>query len=76
MPTSETRFCLTFGNEVVISVEVGLTSYRVSYHEERRNEEGMHLQLDLLDEVMATVEQQIACDQDLLAKYYNTKVKP
>ena len=36
----------------------------------------MRLQLDLLDEVKATTEQRIARFQDLMAKHYNTKVKP
>ena len=36
----------------------------------------MRLQLDLLDEVRVTVEQQIACYQDQMAKHYNIKVKP
>ena len=53
-----------------------MTSYKVSYHDERRNEEGMRLQLDLLDEVRMTTGQRIACYQDLMAKYYNIKVKP
>ena len=36
----------------------------------------MRLQLDLLDKIRVTVEQQIACYQDLMVKYYNTKVQP
>ena len=60
MPTGETPFHLAFGSEAIIQAEVGLTSYKVSHHEERRNEEGMRLQLDLLDEVRVTVEQRIA----------------
>ena len=36
----------------------------------------MRLQLDLLDEVRATAEQRITHYQDLIAKHYNTKVKP
>jgi len=75
-PTGETPFRLAFGSEVVIIVEVGLTSYRVAHHDERRNEEGMHPQLDILDEVRATIEQRITRYQDLMAKHYNTKVKP
>ena len=75
-PTGETPFCLAFEREVVIPAKIGLTSYRVSHHDERRNEEEMRLQLDLLDEVRATAEQQIACYQDLMAKHYNAKVKP
>ena len=57
MPTGETPFRFAFGSEAVISVEVGLTSYKVSHHDERRNEKGMRLQLDLLDEVRVTAEQ-------------------
>ena len=74
--TGKTPFCLAFGSEVVIPTEVGLTSYRVAYHVKGRNEEGIHLQLDLLDEVKATTEQWITCYQDLMAKHYHTKVRP
>lgn len=58
--TGETLFCLAFGSEAIISAEVGLTSYRVAHYDKRRNEEGIHLQLDLLDEVRVTTEQRIA----------------
>ena len=54
-PASERPFCLAFGNEEVIQAEVGLASYRIAHHNEARNEEGIRLQLDLLDEVRATV---------------------
>ena len=59
-PTGETPFCLMYGHKAIIPTEVGLTSYRVAHHNEEKNEEGMHLQLDLLDEVRATVEQRMA----------------
>ena len=36
----------------------------------------MHLQLDLLDKVRTTAEQRMTRYQDLMAKHYNTKVKP
>lgn len=70
MPTSETPFHLAFGSEAIIQAEVGLTSYKVSHHEERRNEEGMRLQLDLLDEVRVMVEQQIAHYWDQMKKQH------
>ena len=50
-PTGETPFRLAYGSEVVIPIEVGLMSYRVGNHDESRNDENMHLQLDLVDEV-------------------------
>ena len=41
--TGETPFQLTYGSEVVIPAEVGLTSYRVDNHDERKNDETMRL---------------------------------
>ena len=59
-PTGETLFRLAYGSEAVIPAEVGLTSYRVGNYDKSRNDEVMHLQLDLVDEVRATVEQRLA----------------
>ena len=50
-PIGEAPFRLAFESEVVIPTEVGLASYRISHHNEKRNKNGMHLQLDLLDKV-------------------------
>ena len=59
---------------MVIPVEVGLTSYRVDNHDESKNDEAVHLQLDLIDEVRATVEQRLARYQDRMAKHYNSRL--
>ena len=53
-------FRLAYESEVVILVEVEVTSYRVGNHDERRNDEAMRLQLDLMDEVRVTTEQRLA----------------
>nr|POF02395.1 hypothetical protein CFP56_76759 [Quercus suber] len=74
-PTGETPFRLTYGSEVVIPAEVGLTSYRVQNHVERKNDEAMRLQLDLVDEVRAAAEQRFARYQERMAKHYNSQVK-
>ena len=42
-PPGETPFRLAYGNKVVISAEVGLTSYRVDNHNEDKNDKAMHL---------------------------------
>ena len=42
-PIRETPFRLAYGSEVVIPVEVRLTSYRVENHDESRNDEAMRL---------------------------------
>ena len=59
-PTGETPFRLTYESEVVIPTEVGLTSHRVDNHDERKNDEAIHLQLDLVDKVRVTAEQRLA----------------
>ena len=58
-PIRETSFWLTYENEAVIPVEIGLTSYRVHNHDESKNDEAIRLQLDLVDEVRAAVEQRL-----------------
>ena len=41
-----------------------------------KNEEGIRLHLDLLDEVRRIAKQRMTWYQDLMAKHYNAKVKP
>ena len=65
-------FRLAYGSEVVIPTKVRLTSYRVGNHDERKNDEAIRLQLDLLDEVRATTEQRPARYEDRMAKNYNS----
>ena len=55
-PTGETPFRLAYGADAVIPAEVGLTSYRVENYTEDKNEEALHLQLDLVDKVRVTAE--------------------
>ena len=74
-PTEETPFRLTYGNEVVIPTEIKLTSYKVDNHDERRNDEAIRLQLDLVDEVRAIAEQRLARYQDHMVKHYNSWVR-
>ena len=64
-----------YGSKAVIPTEVRLTSYRVGNHDERKNDEAIRLQLDLLDEVRATAEQRLTRYQDLMVKHYNSRVK-
>ena len=74
-PAGETPFRLEYGSEAVIPAEVGLTSYRVDNYDECKNDEALRLQLDLVEEVRATVEQRLARYQNLMAKNYNSKVR-
>ena len=73
--TGETPFRLTYRSEAVILAEVGLTSYRVDNHNERKNDKAIRLQLNLVDEVRATIEQRLTRYQDRMAKHYNSQVQ-
>jgi len=68
-------FRLAYESKAVIPAEAKLTSYRVGNHDERKNDEAMSLQLDLLDEIKVTVEQRLARYQNLMAKHYNSQVR-
>ena len=68
-------FRLAYGSDPVIPAEVGLTSYLVENYDEDKNEEAMHLQLDLVDKVWAIAKQRLARYQNLMAKHYNSNVR-
>ena len=50
-PTRETPFRLTYGTEVVIPVEVGITSMRRKFFQEGSNDNQLKVNLDCLDEM-------------------------
>ena len=74
-PTGETSFRLAYESETVIPIEFGLTSYRMGNYNDSKNNEGICLQLDLVDEVKATIEQKLAWYQNLMAKHYNSRIR-
>ena len=74
-PTGEMPFRLAYRTNAVIPAEIGLTSYRVDSYNKDTNEEGLRLQLDLVDEVQTATEQRLAWYQNLIAKHYNSNVR-
>jgi len=74
-PTGETPFNLTYSTEAVILVEIGLTSLRKEFFDERSNDDQLKLNLDCLDEVRDPASQGMAKYQQKMAKYYNQRVK-
>jgi transposase InsO family protein len=76
IPTGETPFQMTYGNEAVVPVEAGLTTLRTSTYDDQQNEEQLRLNLDLIDEVRETVEARMKRYQEKMAQHYNLKVKP
>lgn len=72
----ETPFKLAFGTEVVILVEVALTSLRVDHYNEENNDKELRINLDLSDKVRIGAEQRLARFQNLMTKHYNKWVRP
>ena len=58
-PTGESPFRLAYKSEAVIPAEIELTSFRVENRDESKNDKAMRLQLDLMYEVRATIEQRL-----------------
>ena len=50
-PTGENPFKLAYGSEAIIPIEVHMANHRVTMYQDKDNEEQLHLNLDLIDEV-------------------------
>ena len=70
-PIGETPFNLTYGTEVVIPVEIRLTSLRKEFFDEHSNDDQLKLNLDCLDEVRDQASQRISKYQQKMVEYYN-----
>ena len=73
--TGETPFRLTYGTEVVILVEVGITSIRQEVFHEDNNDDQLRVNLDYLDEVRDKASHMMSKYQQKMAEYYNKIVK-
>ena len=73
--TKETPFSLTYGTEVVIPVEVGITSMRREVFHKGNNDDQLKVNLDCLDESKDGASRKMAKYQQKMAKYYNKRVK-
>jgi hypothetical protein len=75
-PTGATPFFLAYGFEAVIPAEVGSPSFRVSHYNPGLNDEGIKLNLDLLQERRDEAQVTWAAYQDRAARYFNKTVNP
>ena len=71
----ETPFRLTYGTEVVILVEVGVTNMRREIFHEDSNDDQLKVNLDCLDEVREESSQKMMKYQQKMTEYYNKRVK-
>ena len=74
-PTGETPFKLTYGSDAVIPAKVRMANHRVMKYQDKENEEQLHLNLDLIDEVRMDVEQKTARYKSFMTWQYDVMVK-
>ena len=75
-PTGETPFKLAYGSEAVIPAEVHMANHKVTMYQDKDNEEQLHLNLDLIDEVRTNTDERMARYKNLMAMKYDAMVKP
>jgi len=73
--TGKTPFRLTYGTEVIIPVEVGITNIRRETFREGTNDDQLRINLDCLDEVRDRASHKMTKYQQKMVEYYNRKVK-
>ncbi|GKV45238.1 hypothetical protein SLEP1_g52347 [Rubroshorea leprosula] len=74
--TSETPYHLAFGTEAVISIEIGVPSFRVTHFDEGRNEQLLRENLDLLDEVREEARLRTLVYKQKIDNFYNKRARP
>ena len=75
-PIGETPFKLAYGSETIIPAEVHMANHRVMNYKDRENEEQLHLNLDLIDNISRDAEQKTTRYKNLMVRQYDAMVKP
>ena len=74
--TGETPFRLAYGTEAVLPLKISMGSLRIENFNQKNSEEGLRLNIDLVEEVRDAAQLKVAQYQQKVAQYYNSKVKP
>ena len=65
---------MAFGADVVIPVEIGINSLRISHYDPEQNEANLRANLDLLEEIRKEASVKGAARQRVVAQYFNKQV--
>ncbi|GKD27799.1 reverse transcriptase domain-containing protein [Tanacetum coccineum] len=71
----DTPFSLTYGTEAVIPIEIGMPLIRCEKVNQAKNDEGILLNLDILEEIREKAADHEARNKAKIEKYYNAKVR-
>lgn len=70
----ETPFCLSFGTETIIPVEIELTSPQVENYDPNTKEELLRIQLDLLEELQYGAKPRMLLCKEHISQRYNARI--
>ncbi|XP_050374602.1 uncharacterized protein LOC126792164 [Argentina anserina] len=73
--TGKTHFCLIYGTEAVLPIEVIQPTQRVSLFDHDTNSDNMQLDKDLLEEKRITAHRHDVQNKQRVARFYNSRVK-
>ncbi|GKA86885.1 hypothetical protein Tco_0808596 [Tanacetum coccineum] len=71
----DTTFSLTYGTKAVIPVEIGMPSLRCAEVNQAENDDGLLLNLDILEERREKAAVREARSKAKMERYYNAKVR-
>ena len=71
----DTPFNLAFRSDVVIPVEIGINSLRVTHYDFEQNKANLRSNLDLLEEIREEASVKAVARQRRVAQYFNKQVK-
>lgn len=74
--TGETPFRLAYGTEAVLPLEISMGSLRIENFNRQESEDGLRLNIDLVEELRDAAQLRVAQYQQKVAQYYNSKLKP
>ena len=75
-PIGEIPFKLAYESEAVIPTEVHMANHRVTMYQDKDNEEQLHLNLNLIDEVRTDADERTTRYKNLMVRQYDAMVKP
>ncbi|XP_077249196.1 uncharacterized protein LOC143888644 [Tasmannia lanceolata] len=74
--TGESPFNLSFGTKVVIPIDVGVPSPRITNFNEQTNGDGLRANLDLLEEAREESRIRVAAYNQKVSRYHDLKIRP
>lgn len=74
--TKETPFRMVYGSDAMTLVEIELPTWRMKHFDEGTNNEGLEIEVDLVDEVRATAQIREVALKQRMERRFKSKLRP